>query len=333
MPNADWTVNSSCLNGVIQAARSLGAPVDQLLERVGIDAGALAEPETRHPVAQLHEFYRLAAQATTPDIGIYAGRIDYINRINLQLYTSGVCSSFREYLNIMPSVLQLAGDIGEVLVRTEGDLIRLDWEPLWVPSPEWRFQADESLTTSVMIVNSLCVRPIPVLRACFSYSEPEDTTLLRQTFGNELTFGESRSSLYFDRASLNYPLIQLEADWAESIGRSIEHLFTGPDTDPVLGELRSCLIRLLPTGGVSIDRAAESLSISRRTLQRRLSERGTQFGQVLQDLRHELAIQYLADERLSITDIAFLLGYSDQGSFSTAFKARSGLSPRDYRKR
>ncbi len=332
-PDPNWTVNSTSINGVVQAARVLGAPVTELLAQVGVDAGLLLEPEARHPVSALYDFYQLAAAATTEDIGIYAGRIDYISRLNLQLYTCGVCDTFRDYLNLMPSVLQFAGDIGEVLIRRDGELIRLDWVPLWPASARWRFQSDELLTTSVMIVNSLCVQPIPVLRAHFSYPEPADTGLLEQVFGKELYFDQPVSCLYFDRKSLNYPLIQLDADWSQAISHTTRHWFADDEPDTVLRELRATLIRLLPAGGVTIDKTAKVQNISRRTLQRRLSERGTQFGQVLQDLRHELALQYLNDERLSITDIAFLLGYADHGSFSTAFKVKSGVSPRDFRKR
>lgn len=330
--NPSWTVNSTSINGVVQAARMLGAPVEAILRQVDLSPELLQEPEARHPVAALHQFYQLAANQTSTDIGIYAGRIDYINRLNLQLYTCSVCDTFRDYLNLMPSVLRFAGDIGEVLIRREDELIRLDWVPLWQPSGDWRFQSDELLTTSAMIVDSLCVRPIPVLRAHFSYPEPADTRLLKQVFGAELHFNQSVSCLYFDRQSLNYPLIRLDSDWSQSVNRSAQHLFANDDSDSVLRDLRATLMRLLPAGGVSIDKTAEAQNISRRTLQRRLSEQGYQFGQVLQDLRHELALQYLADERLNITDIAFLLGYADHGSFSSAFKARSGLSPRDFRK-
>lgn len=332
LPDPNWTVNSTSINGVVQAARVLGAPVEALLAEVGLSPDALQEPEARHPVSALQQFYRRAAACTTADIGVYAGRIDYINRLNLQLYTCSVCDTFRDYLNLMPSVLRFAGDIGEVLIRRENELIRLDWVPLWQPGRDWRFQSDELLTTSAMIVDSLCVRPIPVLRAHFSYPEPADTRLLRQVFGDELSFDQPVSCLYFDRLSLNYPLIRLDSDWSQSVNQSARHLFADNSPDPVLRALRAALIRLLPAGGVTIDKTAEALAISRRTLQRRLSVCGTQFGQVLQDLRHELALQYLADERLSITDIAFLLGYADHGSFSSAFKTRSGLSPRDFRK-
>lgn len=332
-PDPNWTVNSTSINGVVQAARVLGAPVAELLAQVGVDSALLTEAEARHPVSALYDFYRLAAACTSDDIGIYAGRIDYISRLNLQLYTCGVCDTFRDYLNLMPSVLQFAGDIGEVLIRREGELIRLDWVPLWPQSARWRFQSDELLTTSAMIVDSLCVRPIPVLRAHFSYPQPADTQLLEQVFGADLHFDQPVSCLYFDRKSLNYPLIQLDSDWSQAISQATQYLFRDEEADPVLRELRATLIRLLPAGGVTIDKTAEVQNISRRSLQRRLAERGTQFGQVLQDLRHELALQYLSDERLSITDIAFLLGYADHGSFSKVFKAKSGDSPRDFRKR
>jgi AraC-like DNA-binding protein len=331
-PDPNWTVNSTSINGVVQAARVLGAPAEDLLRQAGLSLELLQEPEARHSVAALHQLYQLAAQHTTPDIGVCAGRIDYINRLNLQLYTCSVCDTFRDYLNLMPSVLRFAGDIGEVLIRREGDLIRLDWVPLWQPGSGWRYHSDELLTTSAMIVDSLCVHPIPVRRAHFTYPEPSDTQLLVQVFGSELYFNQPVSCLYFDRQSLNYPLISLESDWGQPVNQSARHLFADDESDPVLRELRATLIRLLPAGGVNIDKTAEAQNISRRTLQRRLSGSGAQFGQVLQDLRHELALQYLADKRLSITDIAFLLGYADHGSFSTAFKVRSGLSPRDHRK-
>jgi AraC-like DNA-binding protein len=100
-----------------------------------------------------------------------------------------------------------------------------------------------------------------------------------------------------------------------------------------LASLRQSIVRLLPQGDMSIDKVAGELNVSRRTLQRRLSDRDTQFLQVLKEIRADLSVRYLGDERLGIAEIAFLLGYSDQGSFSSAFKIWHGQSPRDYRLR
>ena len=331
---SERTVNSSAFKALFQAAESLGADITALFTETGITLGDLEDADCRYPVDNLFALYALVAEKiSTPDIGLYIGRIDYINRLNLQLYACSACATFREYLNVMPSVLRIVGDIGEVNVRREGEFIRLDWQPLAPESASQRYLSDSSLAVAAAIVNSVCVRPIPVRAAYFSYAEPADLNLLKQHFGDNLLFNQPVSCLYLDRVSLDYALIKLDANWVQALAQPIRYLFEdNSSSNDFVVALRKILLRLLPSGDMNIDRAAEALNISRRTLQRRLAEQGTQFLQVLQELRAELAIQYLGDERLSITDIAFLLGYMDQSSFSAAFRSWHGQSPRDFRK-
>tara|TARA_Y100001001_G_scaffold5324_2_gene5472 strand:+ start:548 stop:1552 length:1005 start_codon:yes stop_codon:yes gene_type:complete len=325
-----WTVNSTSINSIVQASVALGGDADAMLLAAGIDPDSLLDPESRHPFSAMLALYKQASQLSA-DVGIYVGRIEYISRMNMLLYACSVCETLREYLNLMPSILRFAGDIGETRIRRDGEYLCLDWLPLWKGSRALRYPADAVLTTAIGILGSLCVQPIPLLRAQFSYAEPAEKRLLHSVFGDNLQFGAEESRLYFDRACLDYPLIQLDSDWGRAVRASTRHLFDSADSDPVLRSLRATLMGMLPAGGVTIDRTAAAQNISRRTLQRRLAERGTQFAQVLQGLRAELALQYLADERLSITDIALLLGYADHGSFSSAFKSWYGRSPRDYR--
>lgn len=87
----------------------------------------------------------------------------------------------------------------------------------------------------------------------------------------------------------------------------------------------------LPEVGVTIDKVASKMNASRRTLQLRLTDRGTNFLKILQEVRSCAAIRYLSDNCLAISEIAFLPGYSDQGSFSNTFKNWHGISPRDCR--
>lgn len=311
----------------------LGSDVDALLLSLGITKEQLLESDRCFPVMQLYRLYDLIADQThTPDLGLYTGRITYIGGLNVQLYMSTICRTFRDYLNLIPSVLRFSGDIGEVRIQREGDFIRLEWIPLWAETSKQRFMSDELLSNSAAIVNSLCVQPIPVVKAHFTYSKPKDCSMLETIFGRDLCFDQPKSCLYFARESLDYPLTQLESNWNQALSLSIRFLFDD-EQDDFLVELRNVILRLLPTADTHVDKVAAKLNISRRTLQRRLSERDTQFVQVLQGVRSDMAMQYLTDERLSITDIAFLLGYGDQGSFSSAFKVWHGVSPRDYRGR
>ncbi len=331
--NPQWSVYSASINALVQAGDMLQVPVDRFLAREGIDRVTLENPDSRYPVISLLNLYESVALAgDCPDLGLYTGRISHINRLNLQLYMSTVCKTFREYLNLMPSVLRFAGDIGEVKIRAQGEYIRLQWHPLSEETRHHRFLTDELLVTSANIVNSLCIRPIPVLKAHFTYSEPEDTTLLRSLFGNDLSFDQPISCLYFTRESLDYPLTQMHVDLTRSMPGSFRSLVEeGSVKDAFLSELRTTILQLLPAGEMTIDLVAAQLNVSRRTLQRRLADRDTQFVQILQSVRQSLSLRYLSDDRLGITDIAFLLGYSDQSSFSSAFKSWHGVSPREFR--
>ncbi len=331
----NWSLHSSVVSSIIQAGEHLGAPVGALLVKVGIDKHLLKDAEHLFAVSQVFELAELIAEhSQTQDLGLYAGRISYLDGLHLQLYMSTVCKTLRDYLNLMPSTLRIIGDIGEVLMQADKQFIKLQWHPLWQPSTQQRFLSDMLLSSSAAIVDSLCLMPIPVEQAHFSYPEPKDLTLLRATFGEKLSFNQPVSCLYFARESLDYPLTRLSGDLNASFSRPVEQLFSESGAkDTFLYDLRQTLIRLLPQGEIHIDRVAEELNLSRRTLQRRLSERDTQFLQVLQQVRTDRAQRYLADKRLSVTEIAFLLGYSDQGSFSAAFKSWCGASPLEYRQR
>ncbi|GHD31545.1 AraC family transcriptional regulator [Halioglobus pacificus] len=335
LPHRDHSLYSPFVNAVIQAGDHLKAPMEALLKQSNIDRQLLQNLEHPTPVDAVLALYRgIDESCAQPDIGITVGRICYIDGLHLQLYMSTLCETFRDYLNLMPSMLRTTGDIGEVKMQADRAFLKLGWHPLSAATRPQRYLSDTVLTNSAAIVDSLCIHPVPVRRADFTYSRPEDLGLLHQVFGSDLHFEQPVSQLYFERESLYYPLTHLSGDVAAWQFQPLTHLFDENEPpDTFLLELRRTLLRLLPQGDITIDRVADALTLSRRTLQRRLAERDSQFLQILQSVRAEVATRYLADERLSITDIAFLLGYSDQSAFSTAFKSWHGRSPKAYRQR
>jgi AraC-like DNA-binding protein len=83
---------------------------------------------------------------------------------------------------------------------------------------------------------------------------------------------------------------------------------------------------------VSIDAIATRMGSSPRTIQRQLQDHGASFKQLVDDVRLSMARRHLADASVSLTDAAFLLGYSDLSAFSRAFRRWTGQSPQDYRR-
>jgi AraC-like DNA-binding protein len=103
--------------------------------------------------------------------------------------------------------------------------------------------------------------------------------------------------------------------------------------DDLAGQLKRRLADLMARGEANADAACRALRLSRRTLQRRLKAERTSFQKILNEVRAELAINYLRDARLKSLEIAMLLGYSNISSFTTAFKSWYNMPPAKYRQK
>jgi AraC-like DNA-binding protein len=93
----------------------------------------------------------------------------------------------------------------------------------------------------------------------------------------------------------------------------------------------SKLVELLPSGQIRKETVASALNVSVRTLYRKLREEGESFNHILTTIKKEMAGHYIQDSQLSINEIAYLLGFSDQANFTRAFRRWNGSSPTEYR--
>jgi AraC-like DNA-binding protein len=97
--------------------------------------------------------------------------------------------------------------------------------------------------------------------------------------------------------------------------------------------VREAVARLLTQGEVSIEQIASDLHVSSRTLHRRLAGLGLNFRRLREDTRRRLAIDHLNDPRLTLAEVAWLLGYSEHSAFTRAFRRWTGESPQQWRSR
>jgi AraC-like DNA-binding protein len=97
------------------------------------------------------------------------------------------------------------------------------------------------------------------------------------------------------------------------------------------GQVESLLIPILHTGEPNVERIAEKMGQSRKTLYRKLKAEGTTFAKLLDELRHKMALHYLDGKKVSVNETAYLVGFSDPSTFSRAFKRWTGASPRKLR--
>lgn len=167
----------------------------------------------------------------------------------------------------------------------------------------------------------------------FVSEAPADIAPYETYFGCPVSFGQKDLRLRVPLRSLGQAIQQRDPALRQLLDQQAEALLASlPHADPLEETLQQALVRALHDGEPVLEVVARRMGIASRTLQRRLSERGHSFADVLDRTRKELAQRYLADPRLTLTEIALLLGYSEQSAFTRAYKRWTRISPRQARK-
>ena len=145
-------------------------------------------------------------------------------------------------------------------------------------------------------------------------------------------FGRETDALIIPSAVIDRPnRVGDESIW-QFLSSQIEQTLSGGDEPPRLDRhVMERVAAVLSDGPPAITEIAADLAMSPRTLQRRLAEVGCTFQDLVEKARHELSTRLLADTQYSLSEIAFLTGFSEQSAFSRAFKRRSGMTPGSYR--
>jgi AraC-like DNA-binding protein len=155
---------------------------------------------------------------------------------------------------------------------------------------------------------------------------------LEEYFGCTVKYRATRDALIFRVADMGLPFATHNEELLEMLAPQFEQELKEERTNQtVLGQVKWVLKRMLAGSRPDLVMVAKELGMSERTLQRRITDEGTTFRQVLNETRHELGRQYLGDARLEITEAAFLVGFEDPNSFYRAFRSWEGQTPAEWR--
>ncbi|HOY01273.1 AraC family transcriptional regulator [Zoogloea sp.] len=150
-------------------------------------------------------------------------------------------------------------------------------------------------------------------------------------FGGPVRFGETHDGLLLSWQVADRPLPTSNRELATTCDAILASELATLQNDDLESRCRAHLLHELTSGEPSDTRLAESLGLSTRTLQRKLAALGLSYRGLLEKTRYELALRYLDDPKKSVTEITFLLGFSEQSAFTRAFKRWNGKAPSDYR--
>lgn len=166
---------------------------------------------------------------------------------------------------------------------------------------------------------------------CFRHPAPPDVSEHRRIFRCPLRFEHPRNEVRLDPAILALPFPSFAPDLGTYLSRRAEQLLSATGQRTLLDELRRAVREALPSGRPELSTVARRLGQSARSLQRRLAEEGTNYAELVDEVRRELALELVADRRVSVEEVGCLLGFADARGFRRAFERWTGRSPRAHR--
>jgi AraC-like DNA-binding protein len=339
------TAATELLNPFLRLVRAQGRLAERrLLERaapvlgsVGVDQDALSRPNARIPHAAVLALLRAVVEVLDdPAAGLHAGTSAQADDFGLYEYVVRSAPTLGLSLRCSERYLALLHDGAELELVVEGDQALLAYRlsrGLSAPGGVHEFVVCALLAGTRRYLGP---RAIPrELR--FEHAPPPYLAELEQAVGTVVRFGQAHTALVFSSAALELPMTHADAGLHATLCRYADQLLAQLSTHkPVAHRVRSLLRERIVEGEHSqatLPSMASALRTSARSLRRKLEHEGTSHSDLVDDVRRELAIGFLAQAELDLSEIAFRLGFAYSPAFHRAFRRWYGMGPSDYRKR
>jgi AraC-like DNA-binding protein len=314
-------------------ARQAGIALEPLLTKAGLTERQVADRGVRIKVRNQIDFLNLVAQAVEdPFLGFHLGQTCDLRELGLLYYVAASSRTLGDAWRRGARYTSVVNE-GLSLQYVEGHAITMTFDYVGVPRHIDRHQIEFSMTALVALCRRLTGRELVPIRVAFTHRRNENISELSAFFGCEVEFSGSADQAIFDLAFRDLPVVSADPHLNELLtGYGEEALARRPpDHGSFRAQVENAVVPLLPHGTARAGEIAESLGVSQRTLARRLAVEGATFSDLLESLRGDLARQYLADDGLTISQVAWLLGYQEVSAFTHAFKRWTGMTPREAR--
>jgi len=308
-----------------------GVDSTRVLKSVGISPAMTNDPMTRLPVTTLTRLFRACADVThSPYFGLTVAKFIQISNLHALGYALAASANLMEFCRRLERYFKLVSQASEIKLVEAGDEIEIHARMLVDVCAETE---DAFLGFIVLSIRHLYKASFNPTRVAVSHAMPrEGDGPYKALFRCPVDFNHMEPMLVLPRADMYEPLAGACAELAQLNDNLATTYIARLDKDDVVSLVRQKIIEYLPNGDCSRDKVASALCVSPTTLQFKLAERDTSFHDLMDATRRELATSYVQQARLSITEITFLLGFSDTSNFTRAFKRWEGVSPTQFRK-
>jgi AraC-like DNA-binding protein len=318
-----------------ERAQAAGIELEPLLAKAELTKQQVEDVDVRISAPYQIRFLNLTANALQDEfLGFHlAEQLADLRRIELLYYIMASSATLGEGLRRLVRYASMTNE-SVSLKFFEGKDIRIVTNYVGVPRHLDRHQIECWVTALIRVCRKLAGYPVKPSRVRFIHRSAGNFSEFAAFLDCDLEFDATVDEVVFPRSIADMPVVSADPYLNKLlIANSEEALSRRPSKQvPFREVVENAIIPLLPHGMARENEIAARCGLSRRTLARRLASEALTFSKVLDDLRRDLAMRYLADSSLSISQIAWLLGYQEAAAFTNAFKRWTGKTPREARR-
>ncbi len=312
-----------------------GLDAKALFEAVGVDPEVLRDPGARLSATVWDDLVRRAVALThDPSLGLDADRCwhpSHLGALGFAWLSSG---TLRQGLQQVVRYSRLLGERAAVHFEPHPAGLEFVFNAGRSDPLASRVIADFTLSLLLGMCRMNAGEDFRPLQVCLEHPPPPDLLeRYRSHYRCPVHVDRGRDSFLLAGADADRVLPSANRQIAATLDRVLIEQFAHLDRGDIVARAKASLLDRMSTGDLSEQDLAQTLHMSRRTLQRKLAEAETTYQQLVDDTRQELALAYIRDPRYSVTDITFMLGFSQQSAFTRAFRRWTGAAPSEYRQR
>ncbi|WP_028654890.1 MULTISPECIES: AraC family transcriptional regulator [unclassified Nocardioides] len=313
---------------LVAAGRDAGVAEDVLLRGSGLAGRDLADHQTEVTAQQELRVVRNLLTAAPSTTGVSVGVRYHASTFGPLGFALISSATLGDAANLTFRFLDLSFTFSVPSASLDGDQVVIGVDDRGLPADVRRFLVERDLTAIWTVLREIA-GGAPRLTSVALPHEPTEVAPYRAAFGVRPTWTSSgRAEMRLDAAWLDHPLPQANPHafaMAESLCRDL--VANRRSRSGVVEDVRILVAQRL-ADGAPMGAVAAALGLSERSLRRHLTDAGTSYRGVLDEVRRSAAEELLADRSLRVDDVAHQLGYAEATSFGAAYRRWTGRSPR-----
>ncbi|WP_170984198.1 AraC-like transcriptional regulator QhpR [Rhodoligotrophos defluvii] len=328
-------VLAAAATGLVDFIGMQGGDADEIFGRCGIAPDMITAPTLQLRLDVFCKLFEQAAHRTGCDnFGLLFGQQFQPRDLGIWGYAALSAPTLGSALETLVELFRYQQSSSVMRFRREDEKrVRLEYQIRTPAILARRQDAELSLGQFTNLIRECCGRTWSPIEIQFEHPRPAEWRQHTDAFGAPVFFGCSSNAIVFESELLSRPMPGRDLKLLAMMRNCLEVIGTRGETETLLDRIRDAMRRHLPDGAPTLEEIARTLRTTPTAIRRALADENLNLREAVDLVRFETARHYLAQRHLPLTEIAFLLGYSELSAFTRAFTRWAGVSPLRYRDR